>query len=156
MVEIERKWLVKNGYEVNMTSLLWVSKSEIQDWYATNKIRIRNKNNDWSLTIKGNGTIKREEKEYQLKLNNFKFPDNYNILKKTRIVIPYNNQNFEVNVFNNILYKDKPLVLIELELEDQYQIIDLPEWVGEEVTYDERFYGYNLANFLKFKDFSIS
>lgn len=153
MKEIERKFLLKEGYKI--TDLLYVNKQQIQDQYLTRNIRVRHKDNDnfWMLTIKSEGQIERDEFEMPILVEpHF---DNIPLLKKIRLTVPYLNQNFEINIFENIKYKGEPLVLIELELKDKDQVIRYPEWLGKEVTEDERFYGCELANFLKYKDFSI-
>ena len=59
--------------------------------------------------------------------------------------VPYKDQRFEINIFKDVYYKDKPLILVELELKSKEQKIDKPEWLGKEVTDDLTFYGYNLA-----------
>ena len=151
MTEIERKFLLKQGY--NVDGLLYTSKCRITDTYLTNNLRVRNKDNtnEWIVTLKGNGDIERSETEMIITVE----PKFNNIipLTKTRLIIPYQHQNFEVNIFDNIYYKGQQLVLIETELNNKYQNISLPEWVGEEVTYDTRFYGHQLAAFIQFFDF---
>lgn len=157
MKEIERKFLLKEDYKI--TDLLWVKKELISDYYIKSGIRIRNKSEDveesdlWFVTIKSEGQIERDEVEVPImcKPTFIDIP----VLKKVRITIPFQKHNFEVNMFADILYRGKQLILIEIELKDKNEEINLPEWVGEEVTDDERFYGSALANFLKYKDFSI-
>ena len=63
------------------------------------------------------------------------------ILSKTRYHIEYNNQNFEVDVFEG---QNEGLVIAELELKNQNQIVDLPNWIGEEISLDKRYFNNNL------------
>ena len=58
-------------------------------------------------------------------------------------------------MFDKILFKKKPLILVEVELKREDENFLLPEWLGEEVTNDERFYGFNLFKLLKYQDFEV-
>lgn len=153
MKEIERKFLLRDGYEID--KLLYTKKSNIKDIYLNKNMRIRNKDNDsvWVITIKSSGDIERDEYEMPI-LVEPKF-ENIPPLEKIRLEIPYLHQKFEINIFKHIYFKGRPLILIEIELPSKDASLNLPEWVGEEVTYDSRFYGCELANFLKFQEFSV-
>jgi CYTH domain-containing protein len=37
--------------------------------------------------------------------------------------------------------------MAEIELEQEDQVITIPDWIGEEVTGDERYYNSNLQKF---------
>jgi CYTH domain-containing protein len=49
---------------------------------------------------------------------------------------------WEVDVFEG---ENAGLVVAEVELESERQSIDLPDWVGLEVTHDPRYLNANLA-----------
>lgn len=153
MKEIERKFLLKEGYQIEKLS--YTNSHEIEDLYISDKVRIRNKDKEhiWILTFKSEGNIERDEFEMPI-LVKPRF-DNIPILEKVRLDVLYMEQKFEINIFKHIHFRGKPLVLIEIELNNKNQELNLPEWVGEEVTYDKRFYGYQLANFLKFEEFCV-
>jgi adenylate cyclase len=64
------------------------------------------------------------------------------LIEKTRYLAPVGGVVFEIDEFYG---ENAGLVLIEVELEREDQAVDLPEWVGEEVTEDGRYYNSNLA-----------
>lgn len=65
------------------------------------------------------------------------------LIEKKRYKVEENGLVWEVDVF---LGENEGLVLAEVELEDESQEISLPQWVGEEVTDDPRYYNVNLVN----------
>lgn len=151
MKEIERKFLMADGFKV--TDFLYVDKKNIEDFYLNKFTRIRHENDIYFVTIKSIGNIERDEYTYEI---NLKPSIDIQPLKKVRFIIPFNHQNFEVNLFADIKYKGVPLTIVEIELESKEQSIQFPEWIGEEITYDERFYGYNLAKLCQYKGFEIT
>ena len=63
-------------------------------------------------------------------------------ISKTRYIIPTNNdRKWEVDVFHGRL---DGLVLAELELGDEHETFDRPEWLGEEVTGQPQYYNANM------------
>ncbi|WP_434939463.1 hypothetical protein ACRWQN_00765 [Shewanella sp. HL-SH8] len=63
------------------------------------------------------------------------------MIDKTRYLVEYQNQVFEVDEF----YGDNQgLVVAELELESEQQVVIKPDWLGEEVTGDNRYYNSSL------------
>lgn len=152
-MEIERKFLVKEGH--NIDGLLYTNKSIIEDYYLDDFTRIRNIDGRWKITIKGEGTKVRDELEKDLSIDYLPNVGNIKPIKKVRIKIPYNNHNFEINVFDNIYYKGTKLIIIEVELNDEKERVDLPEWVGEEITDSDIFYGRSLRHLVKFSNFVV-
>ncbi len=64
------------------------------------------------------------------------------IIVKTRYLVRHLDQDWEVDVFEG---DNAGLVVAEIELEDEAQAVTLPDWAGEEVTHDARYYNSNLA-----------
>jgi adenylate cyclase len=64
------------------------------------------------------------------------------IVEKTRYIVRHLDQDWEVDVFEG---DNAGLVVAEIELDDEDQAVTLPDWVGEEVTYDIRYYNSQLA-----------
>lgn len=64
------------------------------------------------------------------------------LVEKTRYRIEHHDQVWEVDEFHG---DNEGLALAEVELEDAAQEIDVPDWVGEEVTDDPRFFNAYLA-----------
>jgi CYTH domain-containing protein len=141
--EIERKFLVKNDDFKTLSSEKHYIK---QGFLSTNKkrtVRIRVKDDKGFLTIKGksnkSGTTRLEwEKEINLLeakqlLKICKKP----IISKIRYIVPFQNHVFEVDVFKK---KNKGLVVAEIELTNEDQVFEKPDWLGKEVTGDKRYY----------------
>ena len=65
-------------------------------------------------------------------------------IQKTRHHVPFNGSLFEVDVFEAAL---SGLVLAEIELKSADQKIELPNWIGKEVTGDKRYYNSHLSQY---------
>jgi len=70
-------------------------------------------------------------------------------LEKTRHLIEFEGQDWELDVFKGAL---AGLVLAELELKSEDQAITIPSWVGQEVTEDGRYSNAALAKRVKKKE----
>lgn len=149
MVEIERKFLVQ---DVKASIAQATASFNIFQGYLSNDpertVRLRLSNNKAFLTIKGasseDGTT-RVEWEQEIPLGEAKtlmplcLPGG---IKKTRYWVPAGKHNFEVDVFEASL---TGLVLAEIELESSDEKVELPNWIGEEVTGDKRYYNSYLS-----------
>ena len=144
-LEIERKYLI----DLEKISPLENGIRIKQGYLSTDKnavVRVRVKNDKAYLTIKGsNSGISRLEFEYEIPV------DEANemleklcqkpIIDKTRYIINHENHTWEVDVF----YGDNDgLVVAEVELSSEDEVINLPSWIKEEVSHDERYYNSNL------------
>jgi CYTH domain-containing protein len=146
-IEIERKFLVKGDFSSHV-----IKKEKIVQAYLMasleRTVRIRITGDKAFLTIKGasnaNG-FSRLEFEYPVPLE-----DAQKILElaqtgwieKERNHIPFGNHLFEVDVFHGV---HEGLILAELELSSESEAFEKPDWLGEEVTGDERYYNARLA-----------
>ena len=64
------------------------------------------------------------------------------VIEKTRYVIPAGNERcWEVDVFHGRL---EGRVLAEIELGDEHEPFERPEWLGEEVTGQPQYYNANM------------
>src|SRR5207248_1201823 len=63
------------------------------------------------------------------------------IVEKTRYCVEYGGLTFEVDEFGA---DNEGLVVAEVELDTEDQPISLPDWIGDEVTHDPRYYNANL------------
>ena len=151
-LEIERKYLI----DLEKISPLENGIRIKQGYLSTDKnavVRVRVKNDKAYLTIKGsNSGIARLEFEYEIPL------DEANemleklcqkpVIDKTRYLINYENHTWEVDIF----YGDNEgLVVAEVELSSEDEHINLPSWVKEEVSHDDRYFNSNLMK-LPFKN----
>ncbi len=146
-IEIERKFLVKNDDWKRQ-----IQRSEqFRQGYLTNEkhlsVRVRLTDNGARLTIKGatNG-LSRTEYEYPIPkddaehlLNELCTPP---LIEKTRHWLQYGAHTWEVDVFEG---DNQGLVVAEVELEDTDEQIDLPDWLGEDVSDDPRYLNASLV-----------
>ena len=63
-------------------------------------------------------------------------------IEKLRHDLPMADLTWEIDVFEGL---NAGLVIAEIELDHTERAIELPAWVGEEVTHDRRFYNAELA-----------
>ncbi len=148
MVEIERKFLVRsNHYKVNATSEEKISQGFLNT-APERTVRVRIKGEKGFLTVKGksneSGTSRFEwEKEIQKndaeQLLRLCEPV---ILEKTRYEINVGKHVFEVDEFH---WENKGLIVAEVELQDENESFEKPEWLGIEVTGDVRYYNSQLS-----------
>ena len=143
--EIERKFLVDqsslpsdiNGTEYSQ-SYISINESGV--------VRVRIKEKIAVLTIKSGGLeISRDEFEYEIPLEDAKALQNLfnnEIIYKTRYNIIYKGKKWEVDQFHK---QNKGLWIAEIELESEKESFDVPKWVLQEVTGDEKYYNSNLS-----------
>lgn len=153
--EIERKWIILPTDEVKEI-LFTYGGFEIKDYYFNQFCRLRHIDDVWLITVKGEGTIVRDEYEFRIDKSQIKFLPTPNLVKK-RVIYPYKNHDFEINVFRDIPFLDKThnkmtnLILGEVELSSADEEVEIPPFFTEEVTEMKEFYGYNLfAGYVEF------
>lgn len=145
--EIERKFLVKrldvlDGLEGERIAQGYVAK-ELGG--MTTRVRIRA--NQAFITLKGPSIgFTRDEFEYCIPIKDAEeilgtYCKN-RIVCKTRYLVPHDGMTYEIDVFAG---RHAGLVVAELELADETQPVNLPDWIGQEVTSDSRFGNYALA-----------
>lgn len=144
--EIERKFLVKS----EEWRTLGTGTIYRQGYIATKKgttVRVRLAGNQGYITIKGTSKgISRAEYEYSIPaedaqemLDNLCEPP---LIEKTRYKIEIAGLIWEVDEFAG---KNQGLIVAEVELTDANQTIEMPDWIGQEVSDDARYYNANLA-----------
>jgi adenylate cyclase len=145
-VEVERKFLVPDPPDLDGTE--W---DEIEQGYlaigAEGEVRLRRKGERLLLTAKRGSGISRDEAEVELDRNAFErlWPlTEGRRLHKRRHLIPHGGLEIEVDVYEGEL---EGLVVAEIEFasEDEARRFEPPEWIGEEVTGDERYLNETLA-----------
>ncbi len=110
-------------------------------------VRCRIMNGKGLLTFKGESKgISHSEFEYEIPLDDAEaILDQFcekPFIEKTRYEIGHSGLVWEVDVFHG---ENEGLVLAEVELEREDQKVELPPWVGEEVSHDGRYYNASLA-----------
>ncbi|MCL2650240.1 MAG: CYTH domain-containing protein [Candidatus Azobacteroides sp.] len=147
MIEIERKFLIKGDF------LPYVTKKEriVQAYLCGSKertARVRIKGEKAYITIKGpsnDNEFSRMEFEYEIPVEDateilkFCMPG---FIEKVRHYVPCGKHTYEVDVFHGL---NEGLVFAELELESTTEDFLKPDWLGEEVTGDIRYYNSYIA-----------
>ncbi|HYD59177.1 MAG TPA: CYTH domain-containing protein [Noviherbaspirillum sp.] len=144
-VEIERKFLVRDD--------CWKALGQgvlLRQGYLSSAperiVRVRIEGESAVLTIKGRTSgATRGEWEYPVPLADAQaFLDSLcerPLIEKRRYRIPHEGMLWEVDEF---LGENAGLVVAEIELTAEDQAFTKPDWVGEEVTHDPRYFNANL------------
>jgi CYTH domain-containing protein len=144
--EIERKFLVTNtDWKIGA-----VGEPYRQGYLSTEKtrvVRVRTAGRRGYLTIKGLTTgISRVEFEYEIPaddaaemLDDLCVPP---LIEKTRYRVRFGGLTWEIDEFHG---DNAGLVVAEVELTSPTQAVDLPPWVGREVSDDPRYFNVNLV-----------
>ncbi|MEY3107579.1 MAG: hypothetical protein RIT35_1757 [Pseudomonadota bacterium] len=147
-IEIEHKFLLANN---NWRNYITHSVNYQQGYLSsqpTSSIRIRISNNNAWINIKS-ATIGESRNEYEYEIpfhdaneiiqNLCKKP----IITKTRYFVTHEQHIWEIDEFHG---ENEGLIVAEIELTKIDESYAKPDWVGNEVTYDLRYYNNNLAN----------
>jgi CYTH domain-containing protein len=147
-VEIERKFLVINDE--------WKKKAKpfrvMQGYLQTDKertIRIRVVDDKGVITIKSENTgASRMEYEYVIPvidaleiLETLCFKP---LIDKTRYIYEFRGFTWEIDEFHR---ENEGLIIAEIELKSENQKFEIPPWVGEEVTGNEKYYNSYLTKY---------
>lgn len=149
MIEIERKFLVTNtDFTASATK-----KNRIVQGYLNSDpertVRIRIKGDKGFITIKGKGNesgTTRLEWETEIPLQEAEKLLSLcekGTIDKIRYEIPLGKHIYEVDVFEG---ENKGLIIAEIELELETESFLKPNWLGEEVTGDEKYYNAYLSH----------
>ncbi|MBF8456919.1 CYTH domain-containing protein [Kaistella sp. G5-32] len=152
-VEIERKFLVDHDKWENF-------EKPAGDFYRQGylltephkTIRVRQTSDKGFLTIKGISVgATRAEYEYEIPCVEAKeLLDQFAVseLSKVRYKIPVENHIWEVDVFSG---QNEGLIVAEIELGSEDEKFNIPDWIGQEVTGEDKYYNSNLT-LLPFKN----
>ena len=144
--EIERKFRVANDDWRAMAT----SSSSLKQGYLSSSaeatVRVRLEDNLGTLTIKSKTKgITRNEFEYAIPAQEAKellMLCSGPLIEKTRYRIPQENHTWEIDVFEG---DNDGLIIAEIELTSEDDYFVKPQWLGEEVSGDSRYYNSNLA-----------
>ena len=143
-LEIERKFLVKKNWP-----RIGRRKTIRQGYLSTDKnrtVRVRLENERGLITIKGMPEgLARPEFEYTIPGEDAAYLLDHlcrqPVIEKTRYIIDYEGRVWEIDEFHG---DNQGLIIAEIELGEVSAEVPLPDWIGEEVTGDPRFYNANL------------
>lgn len=155
--EIEKKYLIQYP-DINWLNKNCKKVDIIQTYLKSNnndEIRVRQRGNNgnyiYTKTIKKNiSSIKRIEIEKRLSKDEYlellmESDINKHPIRKTRYCYIYKNQYFEIDIYP--FWKDK--AILEIELNNENQEIEIPNKfkIIKEVTYDKKYKNSELAKF---------
>jgi CYTH domain-containing protein len=144
--EIERKFRVTTDEYKKLAEPVYY-----QQGYLTSEpgktVRVRIAGEKAFLTLKGKSSgISRSEYEYEIPvcdaeemLANLACSP---IIKKYRYKIPFGKHIWEVDKF---LGDNEGLIVAEIELSAEDEAFEKPDWIGDEVSYDKRYYNSRLS-----------
>ena len=145
-MEVERKFLVGQPPDLEGSD-----SDEIEQGYlatgSDGEVRVRRKGERLVLTAKRGSGLSRDEAEVELDRAGFDrlWPlTEGRRLHKRRHVVPHGDLEIEVDVYEGDL---DGLVVAEIEFpsEKEAREFDPPEWMGKDVTGDERYLNETLA-----------
>lgn len=140
-LEIERKFLLKNANWRQCVDKEIAIKQGFLNSHVDRTVRVRITNDKALLTIKSKTVnTTRQEFEYEIPV-----PDAQALLQlcerplieKTRFIISQDNKTWEIDEFWG---ENEGLIVAEVELSSENEELHLPDWVGEEVSQDSRYY----------------
>lgn len=151
--EIERKFLVREEILIPILQDEKILRTKISQFYlvATPDVAVRLRKSPDSdepvvLAVKhGGNLISTNEHEFPVSFESYdeRLSDRVgHEIVKTRHFVWHGDREWEVDVFEGEL---DGLIVAELECDDAADVTDLPEWVGEEVTFDRRYKNAVLA-----------
>ncbi|MGB7343279.1 MAG: CYTH domain-containing protein [Pirellulaceae bacterium] len=143
--EIERKFLTVSDAWRTSDPVYYCQGYLNRDKQRT--VRVRVAGELAMLTIKGVTTgMTRDEYEYPIPLQDAKNLlqlCHQPLIEKNRSLVEHHGLTFEVDEFLGL---NKGLVVAEVELASEDQVVDLPPWIGKEVTDDPRYFNSALSS----------
>lgn len=144
-IEIEKKFLLTNSsWEKSVSNSYTIQQGYLSS-VAERTVRVRIIDDNAFITIKSKSiNISRQEFEYEIPLE-----DAIDLLKlcekplinKTRNIVIHNSHKWEIDVFKD---ENIGLTIAEIELSDEKEIVELPSWIGEEVSHQNKYFNSSL------------
>ena len=145
--EIERKFLVKGDEWRRSVANSLQFKQGYLAGTVSSSVRVRIEGDNAYLNIKSAILgIKRQEHEYAIPLqdaaemlsNLCEKP----LVEKRRSFVKHDGRTWEIDEFEG---ENEGLIVAEIELNHENEELNLPDWLGEEVSEDVRYYNVNLV-----------
>lgn len=145
--EIERKFLVRGEFKSSARKAMRISQGYLSS-VPERTVRVRVRDNQGFITVKGKSDIhgvSRFEWEKEISVDDALALLGLcepGVIDKTRYLVDYAGHTFEVDEF----YGDNEgLVMAEIELSCEDEAFEKPDWLGDEVTGDSRYYNAALT-----------
>ena len=145
--EIERKFLVKGGFKETAFDALRITQGYLST-APGRSVRVRLKGDKGFLTIKGpsrDGGLSRFEWEKEIGADEARellALCEPGLIDKTRWLVKAGTHTFEVDEFHG---DNEGLIMAEVELSAPDEPYEKPDWLGQEVTGDRRYYNSYLS-----------
>jgi adenylate cyclase len=145
--EIERKYLLRSdSWRTESKKQVFMQQAYLTD-VKKSSVRVRIAGEKAYLNLKSATLgITRKEYEFEIPLEDGKEILEHlcdgPIIEKTRYYVPYQGHTWEIDEFKG---KNTGLVVAEIELKDAQEEFKHPEWIGEEVSHDKRYYNVCLV-----------
>jgi CYTH domain-containing protein len=144
--EIERKFLIKNEEWRKLTEGVLYRQGYLST-VPERTVRVRVIGQKAYFTVKGlTKGVSRLEFEYEIPLLDAnQMLDQLcerPIIEKFRHKIDFQGLTWEIDEY---LGENQGLIIAEVELDSESEVLELPEWVGKEVSDDPKYYNANLV-----------
>ncbi len=146
-IEIEHKFLMAgNDWREHITRSVKYRQGYLSS-QATSCIRVRISDECAWLNIKS-ATVGTHRHEYEYEIPLLDANEIINmlcrkpIIEKTRHFVTNDGNTWEIDEFDG---DNQGLIIAEIELSEIGKTFSKPQWIGEEVTHDLRYYNNNLA-----------
>ena len=140
--EIERKFLVKGEFKQMANKQTWIIQGYLSS-VPERTVRVRIKGDKGFITIKGmanaSGASRYEwEKEISVEeVNELLEICEPGVIDKVRYLVSVGAHTYEVDEFFG---DNHGLVVAEIELNTEDEVFEKPDWLGEEVTSNAKYY----------------
>ncbi|WP_417874976.1 CYTH domain-containing protein [Xanthomarina gelatinilytica] len=148
MIEIERKFLVKNNSFKNEAFKKIHIKQGFLNSDKERTVRVKLTDSQGFLTVKGlsgNNGLSRFEWEKEISKTDaealFELCEK-GLIEKTRHLVEIGNHIFEIDEFFS---ENEGLIIAEIELNHATELFKKPAWLGEEVTGNIKYYNSQLS-----------
>jgi adenylate cyclase len=145
--EIERKFLIRSDDWRKLVTAQFSIRQTYLEANAKASIRVRIRDNSTAtLTIKSRASaLRRLELEYPIPVVHAEALIQLRqgiVIEKLRHIVPCDALAWEIDVFSG---DNHGLVIAEIELPNERHPIELPSWIGTEVTGQSHYYNGSLA-----------
>jgi adenylate cyclase len=147
-MEIERKFLVRSDAWRSQSA----SQRKLLQFYLSKgdrssvRVRIDSRNRAYLTVKSAEAGMTRSEFEYEIPPEDARAMQALaegSVIEKTRHDVRHGSLHWEIDEFAG---ENAGLVIAEVELGSEDQELDIPEWVGKEVTNERKYYNASLAS----------
>jgi adenylate cyclase len=145
-IEIERKFLLANNNWREAVKTSFRIRQGYMGEVGKASVRIRIQGEQANINVKSATlSMRRMEYEYDIPLNEaqemLEQLCEHPQVNKTRYIVEQGKHKWEIDEFYG---ENEGLLVAEIELSDEAEAFEKPEWIGKEVTEDPRYYNVNL------------